>query len=53
MTTAPKFYQPVFGNDNFYAPDVIDITSFSPIDHMAPAAEKTDAPKTDPRKKEA
>ena len=30
----PMFYQPFFGNDNFYAPEVIDINSFT-----APVAE--------------
>ncbi|HEY8964530.1 MAG TPA: hypothetical protein VIN59_08740 [Alphaproteobacteria bacterium] len=29
MSNTPKFYQPLFGNDNFYAPDVIDMAAFT------------------------
>jgi len=42
----PMFYQPFFGNDNFYAPEVIDISAFTaPVAEaavpVAPTAAKT------------
>jgi hypothetical protein len=42
----PRFYKPVFGNDNFYAPDVIDIATFTnPTMYMADAAATAPAKK--------
>ncbi len=29
MNAKPLFYRPVFDNDNFYAPDMIDVAAFS------------------------
>lgn len=44
MSKTPMFYQPLFGNDNFYAPDVVDIAAFT-----APVAEiNKPQPKTTP-----
>jgi hypothetical protein len=41
MSSSPRpvLYRPVFGNDNFYAPDNIDIAAFtSPALNMKDAA---------------
>lgn len=42
-----RFYQPIFGNDNVYAPEVMDIVTFSaPLANTAP----TPAPHTQAKK---
>lgn len=45
--TRPQVYRPVFGNDNFYAPDTVDIAAFT-----SPVAKRKDAAAASAKKSE-